>query len=67
MWGLGKYTAVTKGQKAFFEDFKRKLHLKHEPNEYEKSEAMRKRIEEAEEKRADGGPGEGHGVKGPAR
>lgn len=50
MWGLGKYTAITKGQKGLIDDVKRKLHLKHEPNEMEKSEALKKKVEEGERK-----------------
>jgi hypothetical protein len=63
MWGLAHYTAITKGQKTFFEDFKRKLHLKHELNEMEKSEALQKRVEEAEKKKQESGEGEGPAEK----
>jgi hypothetical protein len=51
MWGLGQYTAITKGEKSLVDDVKRKLHLKHKPTEKEESEALQRRVNEAESQR----------------
>lgn len=45
MWGLSKYTAITKGEKSLLSDFKRVLHLKHDKTEAEKSAELQKRAE----------------------